>query len=92
MSTHKATAKVDPPQASNIVALASGGLFRRPLSRKEAAAFLGVSRDTVQRMIDSGELRAHKVRSQWRIEMADLEAIVQAGQRLQAQRSGKGTK
>jgi len=89
MSTHKATSKVDPPAASNIVALASGGLFRRPLSRKEAAEYLGVSFSTVVRMVDSGELRAHKVRSQWRIEMADLEAIVQAGQRFQARRSGK---
>jgi excisionase family DNA binding protein len=39
----------------------------------EAAALLQVSRDTVRRMIRTGELQAVQVRRQWRIKRESLD-------------------
>jgi excisionase family DNA binding protein len=44
------------------------------LSIKEAAARSGFSTKTLYRAIATGELRAKKVRSRWRIAVHDLEA------------------
>lgn len=49
------------------------------LTVKEVAAILRVSQPTVLRMIDDGELRAIRVRNQWRISRADLDAYLQGG-------------
>lgn len=46
------------------------------LSTTEAAALLGVSPDTVQRMCDRGELKAYRVGRQWRIRREDLDAYL----------------
>jgi len=46
----------------------------KPLySINEATKLLGVSDDTIRRMIASGELDAVKVRGQWRIRRESLE-------------------
>ena len=42
----------------------------------EIAERLRVSRDTVRRLIERGELRAMKIGSQWRIAEEDLDAYV----------------
>ena len=49
------------------------------LTVKEVAEILRVSQPTVLRMIDDGELRAIRVRNQWRIRRSDLEAFLQRG-------------
>jgi excisionase family DNA binding protein len=46
----------------------------RPLLSVEAAArYLGVSRWTIYRLIDSGELKAHKVGTRYKIRPADID-------------------
>lgn len=49
------------------------------LTVKEVAEILRVSQPTVLRMIDDGELRAIRVRNQWRIRRADLDGYLQRG-------------
>jgi excisionase family DNA binding protein len=44
------------------------------LDPAEAAARSRFSLKTIYRAIHAGELRAHKVRSRWRIALADLDA------------------
>jgi excisionase family DNA binding protein len=46
------------------------------VSIQEAARLLGVSDDTIRRMIKSGQLPAFKVRSQWRIRKEEVERIM----------------
>lgn len=48
------------------------------LSKKDAAERLGVSHRTVTRLIESGDLRAFKVRAQVRILPADLDKYIAA--------------
>ncbi len=43
---------------------------------EEAAQALRVSRDTIRRMIKSGELSAIKIRGQWRIHKESINKIV----------------
>ena len=49
------------------------------LTVKEVAEILRVSQPTVLRMIDDGELRAIRVRTQWRIRRSDLDDYLQRG-------------
>ncbi len=49
------------------------------LTVKEVAEILRVSQPTVLRMIDDGELRAIRVRNQWRIRRSELEDYLQRG-------------
>lgn len=49
------------------------------LTVKEVAEILRVSQPTVLRMIDDGELRAIRVRNQWRIRRSDLDDYLQQG-------------
>jgi len=49
------------------------------LTVKEVAEILRVSQPTVLRVIDDGELRAIRVRNQWRIRRSDLEDYLQRG-------------
>ena len=49
------------------------------LTVKEVAELLRVSQPTVLRMIADGELRAIRVRNQWRIRRSDLDAYLQRG-------------
>lgn len=42
------------------------------LSLSEVATYLGISRPTVWRLLDSGELPGLKIRDTWRVEKADL--------------------
>ena len=48
------------------------------ISTAEAAAELGVSEDTVIRLINRGEIRAYKVGRAYRIARADLDAYLTA--------------
>lgn len=48
------------------------------LTLEEVADILRVSIQTVRRMIDDGELKARKVRGQWRILKTDLEEYIQS--------------
>ena len=43
---------------------------------KQAAAYLGVHRDTIKGFIDDGELRAGKLRRLYRIHVFDLDRLV----------------
>lgn len=50
----------------------------KPLySIKEVTEMLSVSDDTVRKLIQSGELKARKIRGQWRIYRESLERILQ---------------
>jgi excisionase family DNA binding protein len=49
------------------------------LTVKEVAEILRVSQPTVLRMIADGELRAIRVRTQWRIRRSDLDDYLQRG-------------
>ena len=49
------------------------------LTVKEVAEILRVSQPTVLRMIEDGELPAIRVRNQWRIRRAELDAYLQRG-------------
>lgn len=49
------------------------------LTVKEVAELLRVSQPTVLRMIDDGDLRAIRVRTQWRIRRSDLDEYLQRG-------------
>jgi len=49
------------------------------LTVKEVAELLRVSQPTVLRMIEDGDLRAIRVRTQWRIRRADLDEYLQRG-------------
>jgi excisionase family DNA binding protein len=48
------------------------------LSVTQVAENLGVSRRTALRLIESGELRGHRVRGQWRVFPSDLEGYLSA--------------
>lgn len=43
---------------------------------EEVADILKVSAGTVRKLIDSGELKAFKVRGQWRIKKEDLDQYI----------------
>ncbi len=45
------------------------------LSIDQAAKYLSVSDDTIRRLIKEGELPAARIRGQWRIRKADLDAL-----------------
>jgi excisionase family DNA binding protein len=47
------------------------------LSIDEVADQLAVSRDTIRRLVERGELKAVKVGAQWRISTADLAAYLE---------------
>ncbi|QEL15601.1 helix-turn-helix domain-containing protein [Limnoglobus roseus] len=47
-----------------------------PLKPSEVARRLRVSEETVRSMLRNGELTSFKVRSQWRVRVADLEAYM----------------
>ena len=49
------------------------------LTVKEVAEILRISQPTVLRIIDDGELRAIRVRNQWRIRRSDLDDYLQGG-------------
>ena len=49
------------------------------LTVKEVAEILRVSQPTILRMIDDGELRAIRVRNQWRIRRSDPDDYLQRG-------------
>jgi excisionase family DNA binding protein len=49
------------------------------LTVKEVAEILRVSQPTILRLIEDGELRAIRVRNQWRIRRSDLDAYLQRG-------------
>jgi excisionase family DNA binding protein len=49
------------------------------LTVREVAELLRVSQPTVLRMIEDGDLRAIRVRTQWRIRRADLDEYLQRG-------------
>ncbi len=46
------------------------------LTIEEVARILRISVQTVRRMIDEGELRAIKIRGQWRIKREDLQNYI----------------
>jgi excisionase family DNA binding protein len=49
----------------------------RPLfTTREAAEYLGISRTTLNRMRDRGDLKGRKVGSLWRYRIEDLDAVV----------------
>jgi len=48
----------------------------RALSKAETAARLGTSERTVERFIDSGRIRAHKVGGRWKVFENDLDAFL----------------
>lgn len=50
----------------------------------EAAEMLRVSTDTIRRMIRAGELEAHKLRAQWRIPRAAVDALLVDGRATKA--------
>ncbi len=47
------------------------------LTVDEVAAELRVSAQTVRKLIEEGQLRAFKVRGQWRIRRADLDRYIE---------------
>ena len=49
------------------------------LSMAEAMDFLGISRPTMYRLLERGEVKGSKVGSQWRFRQADLAAYLQRG-------------
>ena len=51
----------------------------RWLSVNEIATYLGVSRDTVYRWIESRGLPAHKVGRSWKCKVADIDEWVMSG-------------
>ena len=53
------------------------------LSLVEAAQCLGVSRDTILRMVTSARLPGRKVGSQWRIPAAAVKALAEVGEAAQ---------
>lgn len=46
------------------------------LKFQEAMTYLRVSRSTLYRLIESGDLKAHKVGGQWRFYLRDIRAAV----------------
>lgn len=48
----------------------------RAISIEEAAMRLGVSRRTIERMIELGEMHAFRVLRQWRIRESEIERIM----------------
>ncbi len=46
------------------------------LSKRQAAAFFGVSEKTIGRWISSGDLRAHRLGRQWRIAPEEIERFL----------------
>ncbi|MBW4061538.1 helix-turn-helix domain-containing protein [Candidatus Saccharibacteria bacterium] len=49
------------------------------LTTTEAATILRVSKATIWRLIDSGRMKAYRVRRSWRISRADLEDFIKVG-------------
>jgi excisionase family DNA binding protein len=52
----------------------------RPLRMSDAVTYLGVSRSTILRLMARGQLRGHKVGSQWRFWQEDLAAAMKPAQ------------
>jgi len=46
------------------------------LTADEAAEILKVSRQTIVRMIEDGEIKATKIRRLWRIKRSDVDAVM----------------
>lgn len=51
----------------------------RALAKSEAAALIGVCEKTMDRLIFSGAIKAHRVGNRWKIFQLDLEAFLEAG-------------
>jgi excisionase family DNA binding protein len=64
------------------------GSNKTSLSRMEVATALGVSKQTVERFINRGELPAFKVGTQWRIRQIDLDAFMESRVKEQRERTG----
>lgn len=58
---------------------------REFLSRRQAGAKLGISADTIRRLIEVGEIQAYRIGRQVRIEVSELERYLDAA-RLQIAR------
>jgi excisionase family DNA binding protein len=52
---------------------------KRWLSVEEAAAYLGISRDTVYKWIERKAMPAHKVGRLWKFQAEEIDAWVRAG-------------
>ena len=72
---------------SNISSMIGQG--PRAISRQEAAAMLGVSEKTIERLVNRGELPGFRIGWKWRIMLCDLEAYVERQQASERQRIGK---
>ena len=58
------------------------------MSMQEAAALLGVSRQTVRREIAAKKLRAFRIRNRWRLLPSDIEAY--KNRAIEERESGNG--
>lgn len=63
----------------------------RAVSRKVAAAMLGVSTKSIERLIARGELPGFRIGWGWRVLISDLEAFIARQQASERRRIGKKT-
>jgi excisionase family DNA binding protein len=64
----------------------------RWLSVDEICAYLGVSRDTVYKWIDTKDMPAHRVGRLWKFKKAEVDDWVRAGGASRGLRAGRGDK
>lgn len=51
----------------------------RWLSVQEIAQYLGISKETVYRWLDSKKIPAHKIGKQWKFQLLEIETWVKTG-------------
>lgn len=65
-----------PLSQSDLAANATGEVFEASFTRPEVQKILKLSRPTLIKLFTSGELRAKKIGTQWRVEPKDLRAYL----------------
>jgi excisionase family DNA binding protein len=62
----------------------------RAFSKAEAAAIVGCCEKTIERLIASGAIKAHRVGNRWKVFQVDLDAYLEAGvNRLTSEQAGQ---
>jgi excisionase family DNA binding protein len=58
----------------------NGAMNDRWLSLAEIASYLGVSKDSVYRWVETREMPAHKIGRRWKFKVEEVDAWVRSGQ------------
>lgn len=52
----------------------------RWLSVQEIAQYLGISKETIYRWVESGKIPAHKIGKQWKFQVSEVNSWIKSGE------------